>query len=167
MSLRGRLVARWMALERRVANPAVAAILRSPLHSLLSWRLLLLAYEGTRSGRYYETPVLYRERDGRVVLVTPGAATNWWRNFEGGHPVSILLRGEWRDGVGEVVIDEDAALEHLRWLVAPVRRASRVVLGRSLPSDDWLQQAAAAVVLVVLTLEDSETELEASDRSSA
>lgn len=156
-----------MTLERRAANPIVAAILRSPLHFLLSRRLLLLAYEGKRSGRYYDTPVLYREAGSQLVLFTPAEGTNWWKNFREGHPTSVLLRGGWHDGVGEVVTDEDAALEHLHWLLDPALRLSRLLLGHPLPSEKRLQRAATAVVLVRVTLEEGKGETEASGRSSA
>ena len=153
VAVRARVRSAWLDLERRVANPAVTAILRSPAHSLVSRRLCVLGYEGRRTGRYYETPVLYRETDDGVVLLTPMGVTNWWRNFEGGHPASVLLRGEWRDGTGEVVTDDAVALAHLRFLLDPVRRLSRLLLGGPLPGEKRLQRAVTAVALVWVTLE--------------
>jgi len=47
VSVRRRAV---MWIERRVVNPLVERILRSPAHRLLSWRLALLGYEGRVSG---------------------------------------------------------------------------------------------------------------------
>lgn len=151
MSVRRRLATIPRRLESQVANPLVAAILRSRFHPLLSRWLLLLAHEGRRSGRHYTTPILYRRTPDGVVLVTPAGATNWWRNFRGGHPVSVRLQGEWHGGEGEVVSDEEAILEHFRWLVGPIRRLERL-LGRAVPSEAWLERAAQGFVLVRVNL---------------
>lgn len=43
----------------RVVNPLVRAPFRSPLHPLLSRRLVLLRVTGRRSGRTFELPVGY------------------------------------------------------------------------------------------------------------
>ncbi|WIV66039.1 nitroreductase/quinone reductase family protein [Natrialbaceae archaeon AArc-T1-2] len=151
--IRDRFIAVALALEARVANPIVAAVLRSSFHPLLSRWLLVLSYEGRRSGRRYTTPVLYREVDDELYLVTPAAYTTWWRNFGGGHPATVLYRGRWRRGVGSLVTDADAVIAHLRWLFAPVRRLSRTFLGRSRPGEDRLRRIGSGLVLVVVDLE--------------
>lgn len=143
----------WLGLEERIANPLVTAVLRSPCNFLVSRRLLLLAYEGRRSGRYYETPVVYRERGDYILLVTPAAQTTWWRNFEDGHPASLLVRGVWRDGIGTVVTDDEAVTDHLRWLLTPIRRVSRWLVGRELPGESRLRSLGSRAVLVRVDLE--------------
>ncbi|MFC6726928.1 hypothetical protein ACFQE1_21625, partial [Halobium palmae] len=92
-------------IESHVVSPLVTLALASRCHALLSRRLLLLSYEGRRSGRRFTTPTLYRPLDGRseegdddgdpshasgVALFTPAAETNWWKNFRGGHPCRVL-----------------------------------------------------------------------------
>jgi len=153
MSLEGHLASLARSAESRLANPVVAAVLRSSLHPLLSRWLLLFSYEGRRSGHRYTTPAMYRRTDRGAVLFTPAEATTWWRNFRGGHPVEVLVRGEWHHGEGEVVTDEDAVVDHLRWLTAPLRRLSRLV-GRTVPSETQLREAAPSYVLVRVTFED-------------
>ncbi|MFB6129290.1 MAG: hypothetical protein ABEJ28_00520 [Salinigranum sp.] len=150
----GWLTAAARRAESRAANPLVAAVLRSPHHPLLSGRLLLLSYEGRRSGRRYTTPVLYRRTDSGVDLFTPAAETTWWRNFRGGHPASALLCGTWRRGRGEVVADEASVFDHLRWVAAPVRRITFALLGRPLPTEERLAAAAGEFVIVRLTFEE-------------
>ena len=147
----------WLELEDRLANPIVTRVLRSPLHGLLSRRLLLLGYEGRRSGQYYETPVLYRETDDGIVVLTPTTHTTWWRNFEDGHPASVLLRGRWRDGVGTVVTDADAVTTQLCWLFGSIRRLTQRLVGRALPETNRLRRLGTDLVLVRIRLEGRET----------
>ncbi len=67
-------------------NPVVGAILRSPLHRLLSDRLVLLTYRGRKTGKRYTIPVGYaREGD---ALVVPSAHA-WWRSLRWGAPVTV------------------------------------------------------------------------------
>ena len=77
-------------------NPVVRAVLRSPLHGMLSGGLLLLTYTGRRSGTVYTIPVGYR-REGDALLVTVGWPEHklWWRNLrEPGAVVTARVRGE-------------------------------------------------------------------------
>ena len=85
-------------------NPVIAALLRSPLHPLLSPGLLLLTVTGRRSGRRYTIPVGYqRDGDDVVVLVSEARRKQWWRNYYEPGPVSVRLRGEDRAGRAELV----------------------------------------------------------------
>jgi len=63
------------------AKPLVAAILRSPLHPLLSFGLLLISFEGRRTGRRYSFPVGYQQRGETItVLASRARRKSWWRN---------------------------------------------------------------------------------------
>jgi deazaflavin-dependent oxidoreductase (nitroreductase family) len=84
----------------RLLNPLVAGILRSPLHSLLSKDMMLLTFTGRRSGKSYETPVSY-VRDGEVVRCFTHSL--WARNLRGGADVTVLVRGDERNGRADVV----------------------------------------------------------------
>jgi deazaflavin-dependent oxidoreductase (nitroreductase family) len=85
-------------------NPVVAWILRSPLHPLLSWGLMLVTVTGRRSGRRYTIPVGYQQ-DGTAitVLVSKAPRKQWWRNYREPAPVDLWLRGEARTGRARVV----------------------------------------------------------------
>jgi hypothetical protein len=103
-----------------VANPFVRVLLRSPLHGLLSRRLVLLRVTGRRSGRTIELPVGYaREPSGIVVTVGAARRKQWWRNIEGPTPVAVVLAGRTRAGVAE--LDESTAGLRVRiaWADAP------------------------------------------------
>ena len=55
-------------------------LLRSPLHFLMSRSLLLITYEGRKSGRRYTTPLRYT-REGEVIRCFTSGTTQWWRNL--------------------------------------------------------------------------------------
>jgi hypothetical protein len=94
----------------RVANPGVAFLLKSPLHRLLSGRVMLITVTGRRSGRSYTTPVEY-ERSRDQVHAKSWSSRTWWRNLEGGAPVSVLVRGRWLQGRGVAERTDEKAPE--------------------------------------------------------
>jgi hypothetical protein len=88
------------AIFNRVGNPAVRALLRSPLHRAVSGRLALITVTGRRSGRTFTFPVAYR-REGDVVKIGVEWPQRklWWRNLRGdGAPVRLRLRNQQRTG---------------------------------------------------------------------
>jgi len=126
-------------LFRRIANPVVRRVLRSPLHRLLSARLLLLAYRGRRTGRRYELPLLYARDGGGVLLValTPDGH-GWWRNVRG-REVELLVAGRTLTARAELAADAEAAraafARALPWSRPVLRRAPRAVFVRATPSE--------------------------------
>jgi hypothetical protein len=57
-----------MRLRLPQGNAVVLAVLRSPVHRLLSGLALELRYTGRRSGREYVLPVQYVRAGGRIVI---------------------------------------------------------------------------------------------------
>jgi hypothetical protein len=80
----------------RTMNPALKAVLRSPVHRLASGRLALITYSGRRSGREYTIPVLYRDKGDEITIGVGWPERKvWWRNLTGnGGPVRLLVRGQ-------------------------------------------------------------------------
>jgi deazaflavin-dependent oxidoreductase (nitroreductase family) len=103
-------------------NPLLIAILRSPLHPLLSGSTLALTYTGRKSGKVYRTPVNY-VRDGDRLLTTSYRNRKWWRNLRGGAPVSLCLQGRNIHSTGLVIEDESAVIDAL---FAYLRRKPRL-----------------------------------------
>lgn len=95
----------------RIVNPTMAAILRSPLHRLLSGSLMLLSFQGRKSGKRYTIPVGYLQQGQRLYIFSHAG---WWRNLPG-QRVTLRLRG--RDVAGTVrrleTPAEIAAMVHL------------------------------------------------------
>ena len=112
------------------ANPLVSAVLRSPLHFLLSSQLLLLTLTGRNSGRRYTIPVGYqRHGDDLVVMVSEAKHKQWWRNYYEPGPVSVLWRGRERAGRAELVAtgsDEFRAFAERTLRLPGMRRVFRV-----------------------------------------
>jgi deazaflavin-dependent oxidoreductase (nitroreductase family) len=106
-------------------NPAVAWVLRSRLHPLLSRGLMLVTVTGRRTGRRYTIPVGY-QRNGAVltVLVSRASRKQWWRNFRATAPVEVRVRGRRLTGVARVVPADsrefldatDATFRRMPWL---------------------------------------------------
>jgi deazaflavin-dependent oxidoreductase (nitroreductase family) len=91
----------------RIANPCVKAILRSPLHPLLSKRVMVLTVTGRRSARTYSLPVGRHESGDGTLLLSAGGA--WRHNLRGGADVRVTLDGRERRGHAVLVEDPDEA----------------------------------------------------------
>ena len=89
--------------------------MRSPLHRVLSGRLVLLTFYGRKSGRRYTTPVGYGRADDALLVDTESP---WWRNLRGGARVGVRLRGRDLAGTAEVISDEARMREAYRTIIA-------------------------------------------------
>jgi deazaflavin-dependent oxidoreductase (nitroreductase family) len=77
---------------RRVnrVNKVARQILRSPLHRVLSKRLMLISVTGRKTGKIYTTPVAYAQ-DGDHLLIAAGG--RWRENLSARPQVTVVLRG--------------------------------------------------------------------------
>ena len=143
-------------LQRHVGNPIVAAILRSPMHVLLSRRMMLLTVRGRRTGKWYTVPVGYVGQDGRLdVLVANRQARAWWRNLEGGAPVQLVLRGRVVPARAQALTFEGDARSFtsaLRNYVAKNRQGAPTVGIRDVEDLAGLRAAAGRVAMVKVDL---------------
>lgn len=99
-------VKRRPSRTQRSGDALVRVLLRSPLHRLLSGRLLIITVIGRKTGRRYALPVGYVEHDGALLI---GTAGTWRRNLRPGEPVVIRFRGHDRQAEADVVTDEAEA----------------------------------------------------------
>lgn len=106
-------------------NPALSAILRSPLHWPLSHALLLLTVTGRKTGRRYSFPVGYQRcGDTIVILASRAGKKTWWRNYRESGPVTMRIKGHDVEGTAEVVPPGtpefrerfDASFRRMPWL---------------------------------------------------
>jgi deazaflavin-dependent oxidoreductase (nitroreductase family) len=133
-----------------VLNAFMRGLLASPLHFVLSRRLLVIDITGRRSGTVYRIPVGYVEHDGDILIGTGG---QWHRNLAGGQQVSVLLRGKRRAARAEVITDEARCAELYRHILAgnPVH-GKFVGIGLQAdgsPNQSDLRRALASGVVVV------------------
>ncbi len=79
----------------RFVNPAVRAVLRSPLHGLASGKLLVIELVGARSGSTLSLPVAYRRIGASELRVYVGDSEHklWWRNLREPRQVKLYVRG--------------------------------------------------------------------------
>ena len=103
------------SLRKRIFNQAVASILRSPLHGMMSQKVLVITFQGRKSGRQISTPVGYIEmQDGSIMVFTDG---RWWRNLLAHPQVSLWLRGRHVRGRAELCRDTTLNAVFLNQLV--------------------------------------------------
>ena len=95
------------ALWNRTGNRAVALLLRSPLHPLVSSRIALITVTGRRSSKSYTFPVGYRRAGERVTIAVGRPERKlWWRNLRGGARVRLRLGNAERSGLANLRGDE-------------------------------------------------------------
>ncbi len=130
--------ARWIA-RRAVPsvfpklNPFFLKLLRSPLHGLMSWWVIVLRFEGRRTGKRYETPVAYRRAEDGALEAVTSVHGKWWRNLESGAPVTVLHRGRAAPARVDVVrmgasADSEADAEAIRRALASRDLFRRVLM---------------------------------------
>lgn len=90
-----------------MSNWFMSWLLRSPFHRLISGSILLITYNGRRSGKEYSAPLNYI-RDGNTLWVTSVRTQTWWRNFEEEWPIRVLLQRKEIEGRGEAITKQDA-----------------------------------------------------------
>jgi len=73
----------------KIVNPLVSALLRSPLHGMMSKMLMLMTYRGRKSGKAFTHPVGYFKWDQDEVIAFTTA--RWWVNMLEGKPVTLLM----------------------------------------------------------------------------
>jgi len=83
----------WLRMIGLLA-PSIIPILYSPLHGVLSGKLMLVTVKQRRSETVYTFPVRYLEIDALVIALAPNAPSrSWWKNFIEPSYASITIRG--------------------------------------------------------------------------
>jgi hypothetical protein len=91
----------------RTMNRLIRPLLASPLHGILSKRLMLLSYTGRRSGRRITIPIGYFDGEPGTVLAM-SSTTTWVSSLRDGHTVRLRIRGRDHDAVPAVIQDTEA-----------------------------------------------------------
>ena len=86
----------------KFVNPIMKAILRSPIHGLLSHAMMVLAFKGRKSGKTISTPVGYTRNGNSLIVFTFGS---WWVNLQNNAEVTMRLQGRDVKGRANIVGD--------------------------------------------------------------
>jgi F420H(2)-dependent quinone reductase len=110
-----------MWFRNRLVNPVVRLLLRSPLHPVLSRSLMILSYQGRKTGRWRSLPCMYA-RDGQDLYVVSGQPDRkvWWRNMHQPTRVRLHLQGRDLEGIATASSDPEAVAAGLRPLSGPL-----------------------------------------------
>lgn len=93
------------------ANKVVRPLLKSPMHALVSSRLMLLSYVGGKTGNTYTFAIGYFPWDNGDVLVSSTA--NWPRTIGSARDVQVLIKRQWFAATPTVIRDDDQKAEVL------------------------------------------------------
>lgn len=135
-------------------NKSMKAVLSSPLHALVSKSILLISFNGLKTGRVYTTPVSYSRFDDCVYIFTHA---NWWKNLTGGQPVTLKIRGQLVRGLPEIVSQDKLTIavhlaQHLRVVRSDAKFYGVTFDNQGKPDMQQLQQAVRTVVMIRVRL---------------
>ncbi len=112
-----------MNLFFKVWNPMMKWMLRSPLHSRISKRIMIITFMGRKSGREYSTPVSYFREGNQVICFTHSP---WWKNIANGAEVKVRIQGEDFKGHAVAIKDDvDLKMDNLAKMMRAVPGDSR------------------------------------------
>lgn len=95
-------------LARTVNALAVRLIDAPVLGGVVRRGMIVIRYQGRRSGKTFELPVGYRRSDGAIKIgVAMPDSKQWWRNFLGAGGSITLLNFDGADRTGHAVAHRD------------------------------------------------------------
>lgn len=142
-----------------VVNKTMKLVLRSPIHGVVSKSILLISFNGRKSGKRYTTPVSY-SRVGDQVHIFSHA--NWWKNLQGGAPVVLRIQGHEIEGVAQPLADDKQAVaaglgQHLEMVPSDAKYYDVTLDEFGKASADELARAAETVVMIRVALNPAAT----------
>jgi deazaflavin-dependent oxidoreductase (nitroreductase family) len=75
----------------------------------MSGAYVLVTFQGRKTGATYSTPVQYR-RSGDTLAFVTRRKRQWWRNLQGGAPVTLWLQGRARAATADVLTTPNEAV---------------------------------------------------------
>jgi hypothetical protein len=138
----------WMF---KLMNPFMKVLLRSRLHGILSGTLMLLTYQGRKTGKWYTNPVGYFNWDqDEVMAFTTG---RWWINLTDGRHVTLLIQGQRFEAIPTVIHEREAVIRTVAEFYSRLglKKARMLPLGLPidrLPTPEELQTIPTGIALV-------------------
>lgn len=106
-------------------NAFVAAVLRSPFHTLMG-NTMLITVHGRKTGRPITTPVNY-VRSGNTLWVLTNRDRRWWRNVVPGSRVKFHMHGRDFEATAGLVTDASEVAAQLGAYVRAMPAAGRAL----------------------------------------
>ncbi len=145
----------WRALLPAV-DRLMRAWLRSEWHRPVSSTMMVLTFEGARSGKACSFPVGYAEGPEGLVTFT---RFSWWKNCREERSVSVRLRGREVRGTAVAVRDPEGVAEHFAYYLRRNPHDGRyfgVRVGRDARTDPGeLARAAGRLVMLRVRVEEA------------
>lgn len=134
------------------------AWLRSGWHRPVSSTMMVLTFEGVRSGRTYSFPVGYAEDSEGLMTFTQ---FSWWKNFREEKPVSLRLRGREMRGTAVAVRNPEVVAERFAYYLRRNSHDSKYFglrVGRDGRADpEELARAAGRLIMIRSRLDEAHT----------
>ena len=135
-------------------NRTMRLILRSPIHGVVSKSVLLISFDGRKTGKRYTTPVSY-SRDGDQVRIFTHA--KWWKNFQGGAPVVLRIQGREFEGMAYPLAKDKAAVaagleRHLKMVPSDAKYYDVTFDEHGRARTEEITRAAESVVMIRVEL---------------
>ncbi len=139
----------------RLLNPVMKGVLKSPLHAMISERIMVITFTGRRTGRVYSTPVSYYQDNGTVYSFTHAG---WWKNLVGGARVQLQIRGQEYHGTATPISeDRERKIAGLGMLLKAVPGDARfynvAMEPQGIPDQNDLARAADQATMIEVRLE--------------
>ena len=137
----------------KFVNPIMKAILRSPIHGLLSHAMMVLTFKGRKSGRVISTPVGYTRSRNSLIVFTFGS---WWANLQNNAEVTMRLQGRDMKGRANIVRD----LQEVKTLINTIvdQRGEKMAKGLGFErvpenaSDEQMRRASQNLTFIQIDL---------------
>ena len=134
-------------------NRVMTWLLHSPLHRLVSSSILTITFTGRKSGKVYTTPLSYTRQGEQIIVFTH---SGWWRNLQGGAPVTVRVLGQDVPGQAEALTGDPATIlpylrTHLTQLTRDLRYYDVKLDATGKPKEADLAKAAESSVLIRIT----------------
>ncbi len=147
-------------------NGLMGLMLHTPVLQRLAGRMFaLMTVTGAKTGRRYTTPVQYLTHDGEFVVLSQRTRT-WWKNVRTRPQVDMRIEGVSVHGRGRIATEGEARAV----LADCLRKQPRVAAFYGLEpdesgavGDDDLERLLDRVVIIVVTPQPLEVELEPAD----
>ena len=95
----------------KVVNATVVALSKSPLHIIISNKVVVLHVKGMKTGRVYKIPVSFLELEPDKLCCVTNRENIWWKNLIGSQFSKTRFKGRLLDSPLTATIDNQVQIE--------------------------------------------------------